>query len=401
MSDASALVDAFQSGALRRPSKDTPNIVDLAGAIAGLAGATGRSQSPNAAGIAGLIGAADHFVFVMVDGMGMSTVRSHGDGAFVASHVVAELQSVFPTSTPVVLTSLATGVWPAVHGVPGWHLYLQEIDVVTTIIQYARRSDEMDLSKLGMEVGDVFPLPSVVSEFDRDAVSFLPAAIAGTPYSNYTSGNARNEPYQKLDDAVEAITARISSSKTPTMTQLYIPDVDRASHEFGTESAETRGALEQVDAALERLAGSLPPQGRLVATADHGLLDFDAGQYLEIDPGDPLTGYLAREPWGTARAVNFDVRGGVETAFGNAFRDRFGQYFYLLTVEEAVELELYGPGPLSPVTRRRVGTHLAISRGPAVFRYRYPTNNKDEDKRLLSHHAGLTAEEMLVPLVVA
>ena len=401
MSDARTLVAAFESGELVRPSADALNIVDLANCVAELAGVYGSSRSPNVAAIAKLIGPADHLVFVIVDGMGMNSIRSHGDGAFIAGHVVAELQTVFPTSTPVVLTSLATGVWPCAHGIPGWNVYLSEIDVVAEIIRYARRSDEKDLSELGMRVEDAFPVPSVVAEFDRDTVSYLPKSIAGTPFSNYTSGNTRLEAYEKLEDAVASIASRVSRSATRTMTQLYIPDLDSACHAFGTESPQVHDVLERVDRALAQLAAALPPGSRLVATADHGLLDFDAGQRFEIEPSDPLVAYLTCEPWGTARAGNFDVQVAKKREFEKAFQDRFGEFLYLLTAEEAVALELYGPGPLSPVMKRRIGTHLAVSKGPWLLEYHDPSTKEDLPKTKVSQHAGLTAEEMLVPLVVA
>ena len=47
MSDIDGLAEAFESGNLLRPSASVPNIVDLANAIARLAGASGGPTTQN------------------------------------------------------------------------------------------------------------------------------------------------------------------------------------------------------------------------------------------------------------------------------------------------------------------------------------------------------------------
>ena len=59
-----------------------------------------------------------------------------------------------------------------------------------------------------------------------------------------------------------------------------------------------------------------------------------------------------------------------------------------------------GPGPVSPVTRRRMGNYLAISTGAPVIYYNYPRTGEDDPPKV-ANHGGLTADEMMVPLIVA
>jgi hypothetical protein len=134
-------------------------------------------------------------------------------------------------------------------------------------------------------------------------------------------------------------------------------------------------------------------------TADHGLLDADEDQTHRIEPSEELLKCVVGEPWGDKRAVNFEVRPGSESRFERLFRERLGDSFYLITVDEAARLELYGPGELSPVARRRLGKYIALSTGPDILKYPFAT--KREEPRMVSHHSGLTSNEMLVPLVVA
>ncbi len=403
MSDVGELLSAFDSGELLRPSPDTPNIVDLASAVGDIVGASDGIASPNRGAVAGLIGPCDHLVLVMADGLGMSAVRAMDPDSFIARHVAAELMTVFPSSTPVALQSLATGAWPAQHGVPAWHVYLQEIDAVSTIIKYVRRSDEKDLSELGMEPRDAYPLPSLMESLAWDAASYLPKSLVGSAFSTHTSGPSPHVGYEKLGDAVGAISDRVKRATRSTISHLYIPDVDSASHVAGTASPMAQGAAVGVDRALAWLAEALPGRARIVMTADHGLVDFTADEVYTIKPSDPLMGYLEHEPWGTGRTMSFACAEGSEAEFEGQFRERFGDGFYLLTAEELTEVELYGPGPISSVMARRVGTHMAISRGAWLLDFDYPKVRHDEqdEHEPVSQHGGLTPAEMLVPLVVA
>ena len=92
----------------------------------------------------------------------------------------------------------------------------------------------------------------------------------------------------------------------------------------------------------------------------------------EIEPDDALIDYLEHEPCGTAPSVILQVREDRAVGFEARFRERFGEHFYLLTAAEVLELELMGPGPVSPVTRRRMGNYLAVSTGAPGLYYNYP-----------------------------
>ena len=400
MSDVDRLLAAFDSGELLRPSAEIPNIVDLANAVAGLGGGNGVTSTPNARAIAENIGPAEHLVVVAADGLGMNIVRAMAPGSFLPGHVAQELLTVFPSSTPVVFTSFATGQWPSVHGVPSWHVYLSEIDAVATIIHFVRRSDEKSLSELGVDRAQAYPLPSRSWDHDREALSVVPEGILDSAFSTYSAAGGPQRGYQTLHEAINMTVERVSKADGPTYTFVYYPAVDMVTHQYGTEHENVAKVVAELDHELSRLRSSLPWNARLIVTADHGLLDSDGATTYEITPTDDLVQYLVREPWGVERCVQFEVKRGKESGFERAFRERFGDSFYLMKTEDVERLELYGPGPIGHLTRRRLGTHVAISSGPAVMAYFRP-DGSDEGPPKVSTHSGLAPDEMLVPLVIA
>ena len=109
MSDVDDFLAACASDELVRPSALTPNIIDLGVAVANLAGASGITLSTNAEAMVRLIGEPDHLVLIMADGFGAELLQAM-HRSFLSANLADTITSVFPTSTPVVLTSLATGL---------------------------------------------------------------------------------------------------------------------------------------------------------------------------------------------------------------------------------------------------------------------------------------------------
>ena len=399
MNDAQRLTSAFDSGRLLRSSPDVLSIVDLAGAVASIAGAD-TTATHGAAKIAGQIGPCDHLVFVLADGLGMDFVERMPPDSFLRRHLASELRTVFPSTTSAALTTLATGEWPGRHGVLGWDVYIPEIDAVSTIIKFVRRSDEAGLNSLGVTASVVYPVPSLLPGFTRESLSLAPEPIADSPYSRYCAGGTATQGFKTLADAVDKVIRRVREATQPTYTNLYWDGVDAKCHERGTGHASVRAAVRQLDLQIERLSSELPPDAKVVLTADHGLLDADEVHTHTIRRSDGLVDLLRAEPSGDKRVVQFHVKEGAEASFRKLFRRRFGDRFALLTVDEAEDLRLFGPGLVSAESRRRLGSLMAVAMGADVIRYHGPTKKKHGPPSI-SHHSGLTPSEMRVPLIVA
>ena len=398
MSDRPRLEAEFEAGRLVRPSADVPNVVDLARALANLAGAEGVPETDVSRKLAGLVGPADHLVLVVADGFGASFVEGMADGAFSRDHLATELLTVFPSATDSALTSLATGEWPAQHAGLGWYLYLEEIGAVSTILPFIRRSDAVSLTKLGVSPEQAFPTPPLLRLVRRGCISLLPVEISGSVYSRYQAGGHPTVGYKTLAEAVDLVLER-TTSRLPTFTYLYWNRIDAAAHELGTGHTTVAALVDELDGELHRLAAHLPDRATVAVTADHGLLDADDGESHWIVPGDGLDSLLRREPSGDTREAYFAVADGATEEFARAFRQRLGDRFVLLTTFETEDLGLFGPDPLSDVSRERLGDFVALSLGRDVIRYRW-SDRPEAVKRYRSHHSGLSPVEMRVPLLV-
>lgn len=400
MTDAARLLGKFERGEFLRPSADVPNIVDLGRALAWLAGAEGIESTPGRQRMAEMIGAADHLVFVLADGLGMDLLETLPPTAFLRARLAQVLRTVFPSTTAVALTSLATGEWPAQHGVTGWWTHLPEVGAAGALLPFVARRGGRSLTHLGVTAAQAFRLPSVLGRLARDTLAMFPAAIVDSISSTYFSGGRARRGYRTLADAADIVVARVGAADPPTYTYLYIPQLDTESHRHGVTHPRVRAALLDLDRQMERMAEAFDGRARIVLTSDHGFLDTPPEARHPVRPSADLLASLRFPPSGDARVLYFHVDDGAGEQLRQSFKGRYGDRFFLISAEEAGRAGLFGPGPLSPETSSRVGDFIAISSGVDVIDY-VRASGTGRVISSNSHHSGLTPAEMRVPLVLA
>jgi hypothetical protein len=103
---------------------------------------------------------------------------------------------------------------------------------------------------------------------------------------------------------------------------------------------------------------------------------------------------LVRPPSMEARAAAFAVKPECLEDFPRRFRMLYGDDFLLLSRREVCERQLFGPGNPHPRFEEFIGDYLAVAIGDRGLVYYQGSS------QYAANHAGLTEEEMLVPLVV-
>lgn len=390
----------IEAGRLLPPSTELPNTVDLARVLAERCGVDDAPASAAGAAIADAIPPAEHYVFVLVDGLGLELLeRRLPPAAFLRRQQALELRAVFPSTTAAALTSLATGEWPASHGVPAWWTYLPEWQLTATVLPFIERFSERPLTALGLRPERVFVAAPLLPRYKVVARSFLPRRIADSVYSTYVRGETPVSGYGKLADGVAALQSFVCEADAPTFSYLYTEQVDAAAHNDGPEASSVLNALTEVDGELARLANALDGRARIIVSADHGMLSVPEASKSILRPGDPLLELLIVPPFGEPRVPFFLPRPDQGARFQAAFRERFGNRFALLTREEAAALRLFGPVPPSAELRGRFGEFIALAAQRDVLIYQ--ENDAGGTAALRGYHAGLTPAEMRVPLIVA
>ncbi len=401
MPDRDQLLEAFTAGSLLRPDPTYMNVVDV---IRGIAYACGADVSPDdhAKAIAGRLRDARHVILVLADGLGVNTVDGLARNTWLRRRMLRAIRAPFPATTPVAITSLATGEYPAQHAILGWWTYLPQVDAPATVFAHKRATDNRSLDGLGVAVECLLPGLPLLPRFTRDTALIMPAGIIDSAFTRWMAGDARRIGYHGQSEIVAATVERVRRADQPTFTYLYTPMPDTVAHEAGIDSAAAADAIDTLDAHLEAIEASLAEiRGgvRIMVIADHGHLAIDGSARFEVRDDDPLAALLRVPPAGDLRTQYWHVKPGAHAKFETEFRARFGEHFLLLSAATVDGLRLLGPASITPETRARLGDYLSVARGAAALRYA-GFSGRDGYLRMRSSHSGLTPAEIEVPLIL-
>lgn len=320
----------------------------------------------------------ENIVVILLDGMGKSIIdRNLAKDGFFQTHLIGNYSSVFPPTTVASTTSIMSGQSPCEHGWLGWDCYYPQIEKNVTVF-------------LNLETGT-----------DNQAADYNVAwRFCGyqsiVSKINEAGGKAYNvSPFiEPFPDSFEKICEEIKNlTESPGQKYIYgyWNEPDHIMHQKGCYAQESKRILLQLEKHIQELANILQ-NTLIIVTADHGQVD---------SKGVTLTNYpqimecLVRLPSIEPRALNLFVKEDKTEQFEHEFRKEFGTKFLLLTKQEVLDMHIFGTGKEHTYFRDMVGDYLAIAVDDlSVY------NTKEEAEHFIGVHAGLTEDEMMIPLIV-
>ena len=341
-------------------------------------------------------------VLLLLDAMGTSIVEKHlAEDGFFRSHLKDTYDSVYPPTTVAATTSVLSGLYPNEHGWLGWDLFFPEIGKNVTVFTNREQLKEKEGAAPAALQGEQ------VREWGTDSLDDpLPAAEfhAGFRYLPYRNmldriNEAGGRAFASMPflppypDTLEKVLARVKElCEEPgrKFVYAYWNEPDSTMHRTGTGSAETHRLVVSIEEKVRELVSGVSDTLFLI-TADHGHMD---SRNLCILDYPEVTECLVRMPSIEPRTLNLFVKKEYLEAFPGIFRKYFGDGFLLLTREEALGRKLFGTGKDRPGLRDMIGDYVAVAVSDcSIFNTHY------EARSMPGGHAGLTAEEIRIPLI--
>ena len=149
-----------------------------------------------------------------------------------------------------------------------------------------------------------------------------------------------------------------------------------------------------MDKEVEAYANALSEDTLLIITADHGHTNVHP---IHLFACSPILSLLEREPANDARCITFKVKPHKKEEFEVLFHQLFSSVYKLYKTEEAIRLGFFGLS--SDKANPRCKDFLADYVAVGIHEYYFNYKSKD-DFVFKSHHAGITKEEMLVPVCI-
>jgi hypothetical protein len=328
------------------------------------------------------------YVVFLVDGLGWNLLRRHAAEAPYLSALAQRGRPItcgVPSTTASSLTSVGTGLPPGQHGVVGFTSRIPGTSRLLDALRWDSRVDPLEWQ----------PNPTIFETAVQQGLPMTVVSRRAFERTGLTIAGQRGPRFLGADAVGERISATVDSASVDgSVTYLYDGELDSTGHRNGCHSQSWRWQLEAVDHFTETLRAHLPVDTGLVVIADHGMVDIALADRLDVDESpDLLRGVDIFG--GEARMRHLYCGSGDEANVASAWRDRLGADALVLTRDEAIGSGWFGD--VAPHVRPRIGDVLVASIGASavVSSQRFP-----REARLIGLHGSLTADEMLVPLLV-
>ena len=318
-------------------------------------------------------------VVLVLDGLGWLQLQQRLDLApTLASMVGGPITSVAPTTTATALTSISTGRPPSEHGIAGYRMLVE--GEILNVLRWslggadARERLPPDAERCCLPFGGA-PVPVITrQEFSRSGFTRV-AFSTGTFVGWKAPSSIPLDVRAQLDAGAPLVYA-------------YYDGVDQIAHLHGLED-HYDAELAAADALVSAVVAALPAGAALVVTSDHG----------QVHVGDRVVP-LATEVAALASACSGEGRfmwlhGDQPSELAAVARDGHGHHAWVRTYDEVIAAGWLGGTP-SPRVRRRLGDVALIARDPIAF-----AEPGEGPSTLVARHGSLTADEVLVPALVA
>lgn len=334
---------------------------------------------------------------LLVDGLGSDLLRAHAtDAPFLAGLPDAGPLTVgFPSSTSISLTSLGTGLPPGMHGMVGIS-FRSGGELLDSLhwTSHGTGAAAVDLRER-MPPETVQPMPTA---FERAAAADVVVSVvsqrafrgSGLTRAALRGGRFRGT-YAMGDLAAEIIGAVTGPGRR--LCYGYHADLDGLGHLHGPGSLPWRLQLTQIDRLAALIAEHLPVDTVLAVTGDHGMVAVD--RVFDADTDDDLRREVALLG-GDSRARHVYARPGAAPDVLETWRSVLGDAAWVVPREHAVADNWFGS--LDARVVDRIGDVVVAARGTAAV---IRSAAEPQISKLPGQHGSLSAEEQLVPLLLA
>ena len=322
----------------------------------------------------------NHIIYILLDGMGHNIVSKLDDHQALKKYTIKPITSVFPPTTVAATNSVLSGKTPIETGYLGWVQYFKQVDSDVTVFLnkdfYNNKTYDYNVRNTFLKYPNILDLAKKQNP-ELNTNMFFPSFIEELG----TSKSFKEEIEQVL---------LVTHNTDYSFNYLYWTEPDLTEHKYGIYSKETTKTLQKLNTDFTELIENINEDTLVICIADHGLTDVEE---INIFKSETLINMLERKPSIEPRAINFFVKPVYKEAFKDEFNRLYSDKYNLFTTESLLESELFGKGEKHELVDMFLGDYIAI----AVDKYMFSIN---DIKSYKAHHAGLTSDEMLVPLII-
>lgn len=309
---------------------------------------------------------------MILDGMGVAVITKLLDkDGFFASHLTDIEIAIIPATTVAATTAYQTGKMPWETGFIGWAQYFSETDEVIEIFRNTNLYTG-EISKMPQHTR-ILPCKTVVQDMvdkGQSAFEIMPGFIPGGC-----------DTFEEWLDKIVAT----CNTETDAYIYAYWTEPDATLHDCGSKDSTPKKLLREMEHKIEKAFQKIHNKTEILITADHGHTDVE---HLFIEDYPDIAECLLHPISLESRCASFFIKPKHAKHFQNLFSKHFGKYFKLVTKDDFEKEYLHAKKHI-----RFIGDFVAL----ATDKYELKQNH--DCKLLKSGHAGITKEELEIPII--
>ncbi|HEU4841507.1 MAG TPA: alkaline phosphatase family protein [Ilumatobacteraceae bacterium] len=326
------------------------------------------------------VASADQVVLLVLDGLGWEQLQEHRAlmptlGALTGQSIT----TVAPTTTATALSSIATGLSPAEHGLLGYRMMLS--GEVLNVLRWTSTGGDR---RRAHPPRDVQPFAAFLG---HDVPVVSPAELETSAFTEGHLRGSRPVGYRAISAIPVEVGRQLRAGER--FVYAYYGGVDKTAHERGFGDFY-EAELRYADRLVGDLLDVLPPGAVLLVTADHG--QVQVGDNVII-PDRALLDMVAQQS-GEGRFRWWHARHGSVDDLAKAAAERYEDVAWVVTREQVIDEHWFGPSIAAPMAAR-LGDVALVPHAPVTFFD--PADSGPFE--LVCRHGSLTSAEVLVPLL--
>lgn len=322
----------------------------------------------------------ENIIVLLYDGLGTAILEKYlPRESFFRKNKIENISSVFPATTVAATTSVLTGLYPCEHGWIGWDMYFKDDN--ETISVYTNKIKDTNISsKHKVKQRKEMKYKTIIDIINEDTDN---KAYVIWPFDYEYPCNTLEE--------IENRICNICTKEGKKFIYAYYTNPDTILHEEG-EGINIKNVVDEINRKTERIYIKLPSNSIVIVIADHGHIKC---KYEILSNNKELFNMLERTTTIEPRACGIKLRENVDkNDFEKLFKKLYGEDFKLIPKDEILKNNLFGKGENHILLEDSIGDYIAIAIKDVCLNY------DEKGKVFKSNHAGITKDEMEIPLIV-
>ena len=222
--------------------------------------------------------------FILADGLGYENLKS--TDSYLNKNVTKSINTTFPSSTNVALSSIAFMKNPIEHGLIGYYMYDKSHYGLINALNWNGDNKNFLLSDHFKKQNSIW---KIFKENKIYASNFQPRNLVGTPLSDCLYDLSSTIPYEDEQNLLELLSE--STILENKFNFIYYPLIDVTAHIFGVNSEEWKIEIAKFEKLVYEISNISNKKTKTVISADHGLTNIDAECRHHLNYGEDLRIY--------------------------------------------------------------------------------------------------------------